>query len=884
MAEWAVAVAAAILVLVHVAFPVVVLTLGRLRPRPFRDDGPPCPVTVVLAAHDEADVIGDRIRNLLAQDYPPELLQVVVACDGSPETHARAQAVASSRVEVLNLPRVGKAEAMNAALAHVRHDIVAFTDANTEWEPTTLRALVAPFVDPQVGGTAGDQRYVGRDRTDGVASSEDTYWSLDRALKSAQSRIGSVTSATGAVHALRRELVDDVPGDVTDDFFLSTGAVMAGRRLVFVPRARAIEPLAPDRQAEFARKVRIITRGLRAVRLRAPLLDPRRHGFYALQLLVHKVLRRLLFIPLVVLFVGSLVGAGTSPPLRLLAVAQVAFYGLAVIGLAIPSRGMGRASRLVRLPAYFCLVYAAAAVATWRVLRGRGVDRWGHRRLTADASVTREARTDDEARPDTATAPDRAPPRAWAVLLTALALACLGALIVVQAPVVAITAIAALAVLTVTGLPSMPTAAAVALVLLYSNAPVLVSQRLGLPATMTALAVPGLLALAAWHQLVVERRPIVVPDALPWLLLYLGAVVASAVLSPASGASVEGLIIFLTEGLLLYVLIVAAVRDTRTLRACVGALVATASVLGLLSVLQTVTGSYHTDYFGFAQHAIEDVQAFLTESDRAPARVAGQIGEKNRYAQVLLMLVPIPLVMAIQHPRLRMRLVGAAAATACVSGVALTASRGAAVAAALLLMTMLVLRVIGVGFMVVAAVGVLIVGVTLPNYMSRLVSATAVLEGPGAAQAADGAVQGRLASNLGSLEVFLDHSITGVGPGNYPRYHKAAVEDLGLRVVPHREPHNLYLGLAAETGIVGLTAFLAVVVVTLRGLWLVHTKHPPGSLHGMLATGFLLGLLAYLYAGVFLHLSYARYFWMLLALGGAIPLVDQEATQDRLAS
>lgn len=378
-AAWATGAALVMLAWVLVLFPVGLVALARLRPRPVRAHGEPRPVTIVLAAHREQAVIGERIRNLLDQDYPPALVHVVVAIDGCPETREAAAALASDRVQVLDLPRLGKAGALNAALARVRGEIVAFTDANARWEPGTLRALVAPFADPTVGGTAGDQRYTRTEEVDPVAVGEMTYWDFDRVLKRAQSLLGSVTSATGAVYALRRELVEPVPPDVTDDFFLSTGAVAAGTRLVFVPTARSWEPVAPDREAEFARKVRVMTRGLRGLRARAELLDPRRHGLYAVQLLTHKLLRRLLFVPMVVLAAGSLIGWSAHAPLRVLAIGQAGFYGAAALGLLLPRDSA--LARVLRLPAYVCITAAAAALATLRASRGRQVDRWEHRRL-----------------------------------------------------------------------------------------------------------------------------------------------------------------------------------------------------------------------------------------------------------------------------------------------------------------------------------------------------------------------------------------------------------------------------------------------------------------------------------------------------------------------
>ena len=190
---------------------------------------------------------------------------------------------------------------------------------------------------------------------------------------------GNAISATGAIYAVRRELFRPVPPGVTDDFATSTAVIAQGRRLVFAPDAVAFEPVAPSGEDEFARKVRVMTRGLNGVVVRRELLNPRRHGFYALQLASHKVLRRLMVLPLAMLAATSALGARRSRVLRALAVAQGALYATGAAGLA--QRGGGRTrSRLLALPAYFCLVNAASLRAVWNLALRRRIDRWEPRR------------------------------------------------------------------------------------------------------------------------------------------------------------------------------------------------------------------------------------------------------------------------------------------------------------------------------------------------------------------------------------------------------------------------------------------------------------------------------------------------------------------------
>jgi len=364
----------------YVLFPGLVLLRARLRSRPHLSAPITPRVSVIVAARNEAQSIGAKLDNLLNLDYPQDLLQVVIAADGCDDgTDAAARARGDGRVRVLNLPRVGKASALNAAVGVATGEILVFSDANSLYAGDALRALVAPFADPDVGAVAGDQRYLADDTEAAVATGERRYWDLDRAIKRAESRGGNAVSATGAIYAVRRELFSQVPPGVTDDFATSTAVIARGKRLVFAPEAIAFEPVARSGRDEFARKVRVMTRGLNAVVARRELLDPRRYGFYALQLLSHKVLRRLMALPLAALALSAAVEARRSRAFRALAAAQGILYGLGTTGLFLRRSG-GWRSRVVALPAYFCLVNGASLAALWNVLRRREIDRWEPRR------------------------------------------------------------------------------------------------------------------------------------------------------------------------------------------------------------------------------------------------------------------------------------------------------------------------------------------------------------------------------------------------------------------------------------------------------------------------------------------------------------------------
>lgn len=362
-------------------FPLL-LALRALRPAPRpRTTGPLPRVSVVIAVHNEAAVIGRKLANLGALAYPRDRLQVIVVSDGSDDGTCErvARHSAGPRIELLELPRVGKNAALNAGVAAASGEVLVFSDADTLLERDALERLVAPFADPAVGGVAGDFRYGGEGDD---ARGERDYWDVDRLWRRLESRAGSVTSATGQLYAIRREHFTPVPDGVTDDFYVSTGVIEAGTRLWYEPRAVAWGPPAAAVGAEYRRKVRLVGRGFASVWRRRRLLDPRRTGFYALQLASHKVLRRLAGLPLLAAAISAPLLWDLHPVYRVAAVGQLAFHGLALVGWLARDRRFGR-SRPFSLPLYFDMAHLAALQAFGDFLRGRSRRSWDPGRAAA---------------------------------------------------------------------------------------------------------------------------------------------------------------------------------------------------------------------------------------------------------------------------------------------------------------------------------------------------------------------------------------------------------------------------------------------------------------------------------------------------------------------
>ncbi len=368
-----------LLIYTYAIYPLLTLLRGKLAPRPLQadDSQPDWPaVSLIIAAYNEADVIQQKLANAAALSYPADKLEIIVASDGSDDgTNDMVAAFPDPRVRLLALPRQGKNATVNTAVSHAQHDLLVFTDADSMLDPDAITHLVRPFADPDVGGAAGDYHY---QKARHKGTGERTYWQFDRTLKRMQSRSGSVSSATGQIYAIRRLWFQPVPPNVTDDAYISRSVLTAHKRLVFVPEAIATGPIA-DAAGEYRRKVRVTTRGLNCVWQQRHLLHPRHYGAVAWQLWSHKVLRRLMALPLLVTAVTAPLLWAQSALYRLAALGQFALHGAALIGWLGHGTRWGK-TKLLTLPYHFDMVNLATLVAVKNLLVGKRFDVWSAER------------------------------------------------------------------------------------------------------------------------------------------------------------------------------------------------------------------------------------------------------------------------------------------------------------------------------------------------------------------------------------------------------------------------------------------------------------------------------------------------------------------------
>jgi putative inorganic carbon (hco3(-)) transporter len=433
------------------------------------------------------------------------------------------------------------------------------------------------------------------------------------------------------------------------------------------------------------------------------------------------------------------------------------------------------------------------------------------------------------------------------------------------------------------GLLTKPRAATLLFIaVLYLNLPVVAMRYHGVDPLIASLA-PLLLAIPLLSYVIIQRQAVVVTRALFWILAYLTVMIISAMFSTSIENTARAVGHWTTEGLVLYLLVTNAVRTVDILKKSVVVLLAAGAFMGALSLYQEVTETYTNEYWGFAQTGEEGEEGAVV--DGRP-RLSGPIGSKNRYAQIMLVLLPLAGYAFVTTRNRLHRSLAAASGILILAGMLFTFSRGAGVALIALVLVAILLRSIRPRSAIIGtAVLVLAIFTVAPDFYHRMESLAGVgsLVSEESGERPDGAILGRATSNLASLYVFFDHPIIGVGPGRYPaEYSVRYANELGLRhFTGQRRAHNLYFEIAAELGIFGITAFLGIIGATLAGLWRERRRwlnvKPE---YGHLATALMLSVMGYMLSAVFLHMAYMRYFWVLIALANSAIWILHRATAD----
>ncbi len=335
----------------------------------------------------------------------------------------------------------------------------------------------------------------------------------------------------------------------------------------------------------------------------------------------------------------------------------------------------------------------------------------------------------------------------------------------------------------------------------------------------------------------------------------------------------------LLKAFALYLLATALMRSRRRLMQGVAAFLVSAALLSLLATYQFVTGQTSRSFGGFGRY--EEAQIY---EEVFQPRAAGPVGDPNFFAQILLIAVPVAVLLGFFARRRWSRIAMLGVAAVVLFAIALTYSRGGMLAVAV--MAVLMLRPLHVHWKntVLAAIGALLVLLVLPSGVTkRFVTLEQVLPVADEDVRADSSIAERRVYMAVAAAMFAQHPMEGVGIGNYPVEYDEYIGDVASsarlypRANPMRYPHNLFLEIAAETGLIGLALFGTVVIAVWRALRRSERAFSAAGDRELanLAIALRISFIGFLVASVFLHLAVPRYLFLLLAFAASAQRIEE---------
>jgi cellulose synthase/poly-beta-1,6-N-acetylglucosamine synthase-like glycosyltransferase len=364
-----------LLAYVYVGYPLVVYLASLIFPKPIHCADIVPRVTVLITAFNEEAALPEKLENTLQIDYPVDKLEILVASDGSTDrTDAIAAEWASRGVRLFRQEgRVGKTETQNNAVTQATGEVILFSDATTMYRPDVFRRLLPSFADGTVGCVAGRLIYVDDDRTS-VGKGARSYWNYETSLKIAESRVCSLIGASGCLYAVRKSAYEPMYAEACSDFLICMSVYRKGLRSVFAPDAVCFEQTNRRADDELKMRVRVISQTFTDLWRNRDMLNPFTSGFFAIELISHKLLRYAVPFILLAFFLASVVLASTSTFYALALLVHIFFYTLAFTGWLLERAG--KRLHLLAMPLYFVLANLASVVGFYKFLRGETYARW----------------------------------------------------------------------------------------------------------------------------------------------------------------------------------------------------------------------------------------------------------------------------------------------------------------------------------------------------------------------------------------------------------------------------------------------------------------------------------------------------------------------------
>lgn len=333
-------------------------------------------VSIIIPAHNEENVIEQKLNNLISLNYPKELMEIIVASDNSTDktNEIVEDFIEKNREYDISLYKVnkrqGKTNAQNEAVRVAKGEILVFSDANAILDKDSIIHLVSSFTSEDIIYVTGQLKYV-NSLENASSEAENRYWNYDLFMRKIESDIKTITAGNGAVYAIRKSEYVDFDPIMCHDSAMPLYAGINNKRAIYNPNAVAYEKAGESSKDEFKRKVRMFRNILSSLFGTPQKYNIFKYGWFSYFYFGHRTLRYSLFILHIVCFISNALLIKENTLYNLTFLMQCIFYLL-----AISKKIFGFKNKIFYYPYYYCMTLAAQLIGAINQLTGKSKPFW----------------------------------------------------------------------------------------------------------------------------------------------------------------------------------------------------------------------------------------------------------------------------------------------------------------------------------------------------------------------------------------------------------------------------------------------------------------------------------------------------------------------------
>jgi len=327
-------------------------------------------VSLIVTCHNEEKRIEEKLSNTFEIAY--ENLEILIASDCSTDrTNEIVQECGKDNVILVDVKeRFGKEYAQLQAINAAKGDILVFSDVATKLEPDAVQKMVAYYGDANIGAVSSEDRFISQN---GEVAGEGAYVAYEMWLRKQESAKSGLVGLSGSFFSARKEVCKEWDTQSPSDFNTALNCAKLGFVAVSSPDVHGYYKDIKDPEKEYERKIRTVIRGLTSLSRHKEVLNPFKFGWFAFQVISHKLMRWLVPWFMLVALLSNVLIVADSGFYGFILFLQAVFYTVALLPYIVAPL---QESKIFKLPFFFLQVNKAIAHASIRFLSGTRMTVW----------------------------------------------------------------------------------------------------------------------------------------------------------------------------------------------------------------------------------------------------------------------------------------------------------------------------------------------------------------------------------------------------------------------------------------------------------------------------------------------------------------------------